>query len=98
MGVNKILQEIPKEKRYYLTIDIDAFDPSIAAGTGTPSHGGFYYYEILELLEGIIKQGKVVGMDLVEVAPDYDNTNSTSTLAAQLLLNTIGRILYKKQK
>ena len=97
MGINKILNEIPKNKRYYLTIDIDAFDPSIASGTGTPSHGGFYYYEVLELIDGIIKQGSVVGLDLVEVAPDYDLTNSTSTLAAQLLMNTIGRILHHKK-
>ena len=96
MGINKILENIPKNKRYYITIDIDAFDPSIASGTGTPSHGGFYYYEILELLDGLIKQGNVVGLDLVEVAPDYDQTNSTSTLAAQLLMNVIGRILYYK--
>ena len=98
MGLNKILNEIPKGKRYYITIDIDAFDPSIASGTGTPSHGGFYYYEVLELIDGIIKQGSVVGLDLVEVAPDYDVTNSTSTLAAQLLMNTIGRILHHKNK
>ena len=98
MGLNKILYEIPKGKRYYITIDIDAFDPSIASGTGTPSHGGFYYYEVLELIDGIIKQGSVVGLDLVEVAPDYDVTNSTSTLAAQLLMNTIGRILHHKNK
>ena len=98
MGIDKILEQIPKDKRYYITIDIDAFDPSIASGTGTPSHGGFYYYEILELLDGIIKQGKVVGLDLVEVAPDYDLTNSTATLAAQLLMNTIGRILHNKKK
>ncbi|SVA50481.1 uncharacterized protein METZ01_LOCUS103335 [marine metagenome] len=98
MGIDKILEQIPKDKRYYITIDIDAFDPSIASGTGTPSHGGFNYYEILELLDGIIKQGKVVGLDLVEVAPDYDLTNSTATLAAQLLMNTIGRILHNKKK
>jgi len=98
MGINKILNEIPKGKRYYISIDIDAFDPSIASGTGTPSHGGFYYYEVLELIDGIIKQGSVVGLDLVEVAPDYDVTNSTSTLAAQLLMNTIGRILHHKNK
>ena len=98
LGTNKILEQIPKNKRYYITIDIDAFDPSIASGTGTPSHGGFYYYEILELLDGIIKQGSVVGLDLVEVAPDYDLTNSTSTLAAQLLMNAIGRILHNKKK
>ena len=97
MGIDKILEQIPKDKRYYITIDIDAFDPSIASGTGTPSHGGIYYYEILELLDGIIKQGKVVGLDLVEVAPDYDLTNSTATLAAQLLMNTIGRILHNKK-
>ena len=97
MGIDKILEQIPKDKRYYITIDIDAFDPSIASGTGTPSHGGFYYYEILELLDGIIKQGKVVGLDLVEVAPDYDLTNSTATLAAQLLINTIGRILHNQK-
>ena len=97
-GINKILEEIPKDKRYYITIDIDAFDPSIASGTGTPSHGGFYYYEVLEPLDGIINRGNVVGMDLVEVAPDYDQTNSTSTLAAQLLLNTIGRVIFKNSK
>ena len=97
IGSKNILKEIPKNKRYYITIDIDAFDPSIASGTGTPSHGGFYYYEVLELIDGIIKQGSVVGLDLVEVAPDYDLTNSTSTLAAQLLMNTIGRILHYKK-
>jgi len=96
LGIDKILNEIPKNIRYYITIDIDAFDPSIASGTGTPSHGGLYYYEVLELLDGLIKQGKIVGMDLVEVAPDYDLTNSTSTLAAQLLMNVIGRILHNK--
>ena len=96
MGISQILNTIPKNIRYYLTIDIDAFDPSIASGTGTPSHGGFYYYEILELIDGLTKQGKIAGLDLVEVAPDYDITNSTSTLAAQLLMNIMGRLLYNK--
>jgi len=82
IGIDEMLNNIPKNVRYYLTIDIDAFDPSIAAGTGTPSHGGFYYYEILELIDGLTKQGNIVGMDLLEFAPNYDITNSTSTLAA----------------
>ena len=96
LGISQILNTIPKNIRYYLTIDIDAFDPSIASGTGTPSHGGFYYYEILELIDGLTKQGKIAGLDLVEVAPDYDITNSTSTLAAQLLMNITGRLLYNR--
>src|SRR5262249_6936058 len=72
LGTEGVLKRIPKGVRYYCTIDIDGFDPSIAPGTGTPSHGGFLYYEILELLQGLTRQGEVVGLDLVEVAPDYD--------------------------
>ena len=92
LGTAAVLARIPSGARYYLTIDIDGFDPSIAPGTGTPSHGGFLYYEVLELIAGLVKQGQVVGIDLVEVAPDYDHSGITAILAAQLLLNTIGRI------
>ena len=48
---------------------------------------------MLELLQGLAKRGEVVGIDLVEVAPDYDHTGITAILAAQLLLNLIGRVL-----
>ncbi|MEM8755621.1 MAG: agmatinase [Pseudomonadota bacterium] len=96
LGVDGVLARIPEGARYYLTIDIDGFDPSIAAGTGTPSHGGFLYYEALELFDGLAKRGTIVGVDLVEVAPDYDRTGSTATLAAQILLNLIGRILHAR--
>ena len=95
-GSTAYLQRIPAGARYYLTIDIDAFDPSIAPGTGTPSHGGFLYYDILEFIDGLARRGPIVGVDLVEVAPDYDPTGSTSILAAQLLMNTIGRILHHR--
>ncbi|MYG42138.1 MAG: agmatinase [Rhodobacteraceae bacterium] len=94
MGNDGLLSRIPEDTNYYVTIDIDAFDPSIAPGTGTPSHGGFLYYEILEFLDGLTKRGNVRGVDLVEVAPDYDPTGSTAILAAQILMNFIGRILH----
>ncbi|MGB9140735.1 MAG: agmatinase [Aestuariivirga sp.] len=97
LGVEAVLERIPKGKRYYVTIDIDGFDPSIAPGTGTPSHGGFIYYEVLELLAGLVKRGSVVGVDLVEVAPDYDHTGTTAILAAQLLLNFIGRVMHQRK-
>ncbi len=96
LGVDAVLERVPRDRRYYVTIDIDGFDPSIAPGTGTPSHGGFLYYEILELLAGLVKRGPVVGVDLVEVAPDYDHTGTTAILAAQLLLNFIGRIMHQR--
>ncbi|WP_119271101.1 agmatinase [Taklimakanibacter deserti] len=92
LGAEGVLAKIPQGARYYVTIDIDGFDPSIAPGTGTPSHGGFLYYEVMEILQGLVKRGKVVGVDLVEVAPAYDPSGITGFLAAQVLLNFIGYI------
>jgi agmatinase len=97
LGTDGLLERIPLGARYYVTIDIDGFDPSIAPGTGTPSHGGFLYYEVLELLAGLAKRGPIVGIDLVEVAPAYDPSGSTSILAAQILMNLIGRVLHNRQ-
>ncbi|MCY4179608.1 MAG: agmatinase [Litoreibacter sp.] len=96
IGPEALLERIPKGANIYITIDIDAFCPSIAPGTGTPSHGGFLYYEVLELLQHVAYRNHVVGIDLVEVAPDYDPTDSTAILAAQLLMNLLGFIFHAR--
>ncbi|NIB38774.1 agmatinase [Pseudomaricurvus alkylphenolicus] len=100
LGTQGVLDRIPTADglSYYITVDIDGFDPSIAPGTGTPSHGGFLYYEVLEIIQGLAKlsKGNIVGMDLVEVAPAYDPSGVTSILAAQLLMNSIGYIFHAR--
>ncbi len=96
LGTTATLDRLPRGARLYVTIDIDAFCPSIAPGTGTPSHGGFLYYEVLELLQGVAQNHEIAGIDLVEVAPDYDPTGGTSILAAQLLLNFLGFIFHAR--
>ena len=98
VGPEGVIARIPEGARVYVTIDIDGFCPSIAPGTGTPSHGGFLYYEVLEMMQALAKRHDVVGIDLVEVAPDYDPTGSTSILAAQILLNTLGFIFHERAK
>ena len=97
MGFEEAVARIPRGK-LYITIDIDAFCPSIAPGTGTPSHGGFMYYEVLEILQAVSKTHDVIGIDLVEVAPAYDQSDSTSILAAQVLLNLLGFIFHERAK
>lgn len=96
LGAEALTARIPEGARIYITIDIDGFCPSIAPGTGTPSHGGFLYYEVLELLQAVAKRHEIVGIDLVEVAPDYDQTGGTAILAAQILLNTLGFIFHAR--
>ncbi|MGR3716316.1 MAG: agmatinase [Thermohalobaculum sp.] len=96
LGKDGVLALIPEGARLYVTIDIDAFCPSIAPGTGTPSHGGFLYYEVLEILQGAARAHEIAGIDLVEVAPDYDPSGATQILAAQLLLNFLGFIFHAR--
>jgi len=96
LGVEAVIARIPAGAPLYITIDIDGFCPSIAPGTGTPSHGGFLYYEVLELLQAAAQRHNVTGIDLVEVAPDYDPTGSTAILAAQVLLNLLGFVFHRR--
>lgn len=96
LGAKAVIDRIPAGARVYVSIDIDGFCPSIAPGTGTPSHGGFLYYEVLEMLQAVARRHDVVGIDLVEVAPDYDHSQSTAILAAQVLLNFLGFIFHAR--
>jgi agmatinase len=73
-----------KGKPVYITLDIDVADPAFAPGTGTPEPGGCSAREILEAVWAM-KDLQVVGMDLVEVAPAYDQSERTAILAAKLV-------------
>ena len=97
IGVTAILKRIPERSRYYITIDIDGLDPSIAPGVGSPTYGGLTYPETLGLLRGIAEKGTMVGYDLVEVRPEVDVQSLTSYLAARLTFVMLGCLSYTKQ-
>ncbi len=67
----------------FITIDLDAFDPSIMPSTGTPEPGGLFWYETLEFLKMMFKKKNVVGFDIVELCPNKDE-KSSDFLAAKL--------------
>ncbi len=60
-------------EQVYLTIDLDAFDPSIMSSTGTPEPGGLRWYEVLTLLKTVCRRRTVVGFDVVELCPVETN-------------------------
>ena len=72
----------------YLTFDIDCLDPACAPGTGTPVIGGLNTDRALKLLRGL-QPLNIVGMDVVEVAPAYDNAQITALAAATLALEML---------
>ena len=67
----------------YLTFDIDCLDPSYAPGTGTPEIGGMTSRELVAVLRAL-RPLRIVGADVVEVAPAYDNGEVTAVAAANL--------------
>ena len=67
----------------FLTIDLDAFDPSILPSTGTPEPGGLFWYETLDFIRTIFKKKNVVGFDIVELCPNPAE-KSSDFLAAKL--------------
>lgn len=67
----------------FITIDLDAFDPSIMPSTGTPEPGGLLWYETLEFLKQVFQEKNVVGFDIVELCPNKDD-KSSDFLAAKL--------------
>jgi agmatinase len=67
----------------YISIDMDAFDPSIMPSTGTPEPGGLLWYEMLTFLRRVFAEKNVVGFDLVEFAP-IENLHAPGFLVAKL--------------
>ena len=78
----------------YITIDLDAFDPSICPSTGTPEPGGLEWYPTLKLLKKVIQTKNVVGFDIVELMPNK-HEKSSDFLAAKLYYKMLA-YLYTK--
>ncbi len=81
----------------YLSIDLDALDPSILPGVGTPEPGGLTYYQALTLIETLTQRGPIIGLDLVELAPIPGQHMSEFT-AARLLYKAVGYIYHSRLK
>ncbi|MFA5056420.1 MAG: agmatinase [Dehalococcoidia bacterium] len=73
----------------YITIDLDVFDPSIMAAVGTPEPGGMGWYEVIRLLKLVAKEKRIVGFDVMELAP-REGPIACTYLAAKLTYKLIG--------
>jgi agmatinase len=76
----------------YITIDLDAFDPSQVAAVGTPEPGGLLWDEVSELLETVARQRRIIGFDVTELAPSL-GPRANAQLAAKLTYRLIGLAL-----
>lgn len=81
----------------YITIDLDAFDPSLLPATGTPEPGGLQWYEVTRLLERVTRQRNIVGFDVVELLPQ-EGEHASSFIAAKLVYRLFAMVMQHRSK
>ena len=95
LGVKRVAQMIKARtagSRIYISVDLDCVDPASAPGVSVPSPAGLAAIDLIYLLKQVISGGNVVGLDIVELAPDYDVNGMTATLAARILSECIASV------
>ena len=90
IGIESILQRVPSGGRFYITVDADGMDPTVMPAVNAPTPGGLTWLQIREFIHGIVNKGRVLGIDLVEISPQFEKGNITFIHAERLLCNFIG--------
>jgi formimidoylglutamase len=81
----------------YLSLDIDVIDPGMAPGTGTPEPGGMLPREVLRAIRQIVGAVDLAGMDIVEVSPPYDHSETTAAVANRAALEAISALAVRRR-
>jgi agmatinase len=81
-----------------VTLDCDGLDPSVLPGGAARAPGGLLYWQVLDLLAGLAAKCRIVGFDLVELAPSRDATGISTLTAARLACNAIAAIAASQKR
>ena len=86
-GIDWFLNSLPNSGKFFITLDVDGLDPSVLPGTVALSPGGLDWRQTVSCFEGISKKGKIIGLNIVELAPKNDIN--------QISLIVVGRLILK---
>ena len=93
-AARRALEYLGRVSRLHVSLDMDALEPDIAPGVGTPVRGGLSYREAHLAMELVAESGLAGSLEVVEVNPILDNENETAKLAVELVASALGaRIL-----
>jgi agmatinase len=101
VGINEILKKIISKcqsSKVYLSIDLDCMDPGVAPGVSVPTPGGLLPLDLIYMIKKISEKLQVVGMDIVELCPDYDLNQNTANHASRILMEMISSLSIIKDK
>jgi arginase len=90
--MKKVLAQVTRGTSYlHLSLDLDAIDPTVAPGVGTPVKGGLDYREAHLIMESVAESGKMTSLELVEVNPILDENNTSAEFAVELVQSAFGK-------
>lgn len=92
-GIMAALDQIPEGARIIITLDCDGLDPGIMPGVMARTPGGLSYMQVIELIEGACRRGRLAGFDIVELHTPSDIAGISALTAARILVNVIGRLV-----
>ncbi|ADV66173.1 arginase family protein [Deinococcus maricopensis] len=90
--LDAVLAQLPTGQNVYISVDVDGFDPAVLPGTSSPEPDGFTYAQAMRVLAEVARRNTVVGLDVVELAPNLDPTGRSDLLCARLIMETLAEV------
>ena len=88
-GIDWFLSGLPNSGKFFIILDVDVLDPSILPGTVALSPGGLGWRQTVACFEGISKKGKIIGLNIVELAPKNDINQISMIVVGRLILKCL---------
>ena len=90
------LPQLRFDNPLYISIDVDSLDPAFAPGVSHHEAGGLSTRELLRILHSV--QARIIGLDVVEVNPERDDTGITAAAAAKLVMEVMGKVVFDRKE
>jgi agmatinase len=96
-GIERVINALPKDVKFFITLDVDGLDPSVIPGTVALAPGGLLWWQLIDLLDGISAKGPIIGLNVVELAPKNDINQISMIGAGRFIVSLVMREVLKKQ-
>ena len=90
--LNAVVAQLPSGRSVYLSFDVDVLDPSVLPGTGSPEVDGLSYRQTAALVRALAERNRLVGTDVVELAPHLDASGLSALVAARALIDLFAAV------
>lgn len=96
-GMKSVIEALPKDVNFFITLDVDGLDPSVMPGTVALAPGGLLWWQLIDLLDGLSERGSIIGLNVVELAPKNDLNQISMIGAGRFIVSLVMQEVLKNQ-